>query len=135
LPSAAAANIPLQYVSAMSSQHFDVQQDGDVTVVTLTSPELLDHLVTHEMQDELFAFAENEKPKRLIVDFQQVRRCSTEIINAMLRTRKRVAGAGGDVRLCGMHKHIRDVFRMLNLEGNVFEIFDTLDEAKQNFVV
>jgi anti-anti-sigma factor len=120
-------------VTAMSFQHFELEQDGAIAVITLTDLELLDHLLAHEMQDELFAFAENEKPQRLIVNFQHVRRCSTEIINAMLRTRKRVASAGGDMRLCCMQKNIRDVFRMLNLEGNVFEIFDTLDEAKQGF--
>ena len=119
----------------MSSQHFEVEQDGDLAVVTFTNLELLDHLLTHEMQEELLAYAENQQPKRLIVNFDCVRRCSTEIINAMLRTRKRIAAGGGDMRLCGMSQNIRDVFRMLNLEGNVFEIFDTLDEAKANFVV
>jgi anti-anti-sigma factor len=99
----------------------------------LTDPELLDQLVTYEMQEELLRYLEETKPQRLIVSFKGVRRCSTEIINAMLRSRKRVAAAGGDVRLCGMHSTIRDVFRMLNLEGNVFEIFDTVDQAKTGF--
>jgi anti-anti-sigma factor len=117
----------------MSYKHFEVENDQGVTVVQLTDLELLDQLVTHEMQGELVRFVDEEKPHRLIVSFDGVRRCSTEIINAMLRTRKRISAQEGDMRLCSMHHTIRDVFRMLNLEGNVFEIFDTLDEAKQGF--
>jgi anti-anti-sigma factor len=117
----------------MSYLHFEIERDGDVVIVKLTDLELLDQLVTHEMQDELVRFLDAEQPRRLIVSFDRVRRCSTEIINAMLRSRKRVAALGGDVRLCSMRSTIRDVFRLLNLEGNVFDIFDTLDEAKAGF--
>ena len=113
-----------------AQKHFSVEQHDDITVVQLTDLELLDRLVTHEMQEELVQFAESEKPSKLIVNFAQVRRCSTEVINAMLRTRKRIASEGGEMRLAGMQTTIRDVFRMLNLEGNVFDIFDTLDDAK-----
>jgi anti-anti-sigma regulatory factor len=119
----------------MSYQHFTVEREGEITVIKLTDLELLDQLVTHEMQDELVRFVDEEKPKWLIVSFDRVRRCSTEIINSMLRSRKRVAALEGDIRLCSMRSTIRDVFRMLNLEGNVFEIFDTLDEAKQGFAI
>jgi anti-anti-sigma factor len=117
----------------MAYKHFEIETERGVTVVQLTDLELLDQLVTHEMQEELVRFVEEDKPKWLIVNFDGVRRCSTEIINAMLRTRKRISALGGDMRLCSMHHTIRDVFRMLNLEGNVFEIFDTLAEAKQGF--
>jgi anti-anti-sigma factor len=117
----------------MSHKHFEVETDQGVTVVQLTALELLDQLLTHEMQEELLRFVDEQKPHRLVVSFDGVRRCSTEIINAMLRTRKRISVQGGDMRLCSMHHTIRDVFRMLNLEGNVFEIFDTLDEARQGF--
>ncbi|MEQ8787065.1 MAG: STAS domain-containing protein [Pirellulaceae bacterium] len=117
----------------MSHKHFEVETDQGITIVKLTDFELLDQLVTYEMQNELVQFLEQEKPQRLIVSFDGVRRCSTEIINSMLRARKRVAAEGGDMRLCSMHSTIRDVFRMLNLEGNVFEIFDALPPAKEGF--
>lgn len=117
----------------MPHKHFEVETDQGVTVVALTDLELLDQLLTYEMQEELLRFVEEQQPQRLIVDFQGVRRCSTEIINTMLRSRKRVASHGGDMRLCNMHSAIRDVFRLLNLDGNVFEIFDTRNAALEGF--
>lgn len=118
----------------MSTQkHFNVESEDGITILQLTDLELLDRLLTHEMQEDLVHFVDSQKPSKLIVSFDRVRRCSTEVINAMLRARKRVSALGGDMRLCSMRDTIRDVFRMLNLEGNVFDIFDTLDDAKAGF--
>jgi anti-anti-sigma regulatory factor len=113
-------------------QHFNVEQDKGVTVATLTDPELLDRLLTNELQDELIKFVEAEKPSQLIISFQEVRRCSTEIINALLRSRKRMSAHDGKLQLCQMRDEIREVFRLLNLEGTVFNIYKTVSDASKD---
>ncbi len=116
-----------------SYQHFQVERAGGITTVTLTSAELLDRLVTNELQDELINLVESEQPVKLIISFDGVRRCSTEMINALLRARKRVGEYQGQIRLCAMRSTIRDVFKMLNLDGKVFQIFDTKADASDGF--
>ena len=112
-------------------RHFEVDRENGITVLSLLAPDLVDFLVTSELQDELVKFVEKEKPEKLIVSFHNVSRCSTEIINALLRARKRVVTSGGTLRLCAMPDQIRSVFKMLNLEGTVFHIYDTKAEATE----
>lgn len=114
-------------------RHISVEHREGVTIATLTNFELLDRLMTNELQDELVAFVEAEKPNLLVINFAQVKRCSTETINAILRCRKRSLENGGQLKLCGMSKEIRDVYRMLRLEGTVFEIYDTVTDAWSAF--
>ncbi len=37
------------------------------------------------------------------------------------------------MKLCSMNDMIREAYRMLNLDGTVFMIYDTLDEALDAF--
>ncbi len=114
-------------------KHFNLEHNNEVSVVTLTDTELLDRLLTNELQDELVDFVESEKPTQMIINFQEVRRCSTEIINALLRSRKRLSAHDGRLKLCQMRAEIREVFRLLNLEGTVFKIYKTVSDAVQDF--
>lgn len=116
-----------------SFEHFTVEYREQVVVVSLTDLDLLDRLITNELQDELVRFVETEKPTCLILDFQRVRRCSTEIINALLRARKRVTQSGGRMKLSNMRPEMREVFRLLNLDGTVFEIYNTISDAWKEF--
>lgn len=118
---------------ATQFRHFEVEPVENVVIVKLTSFELLDRLVTNELQDELVQFLEVQQPPRVVISFVQVRRCSTETINALLRGRKRVVGYGGQMSLCDMQAKIREVFRLLNLEGTVFQIHDTVADALNAF--
>ena len=114
-----------------SFKHFSVEQRDRVTVLHLTDMDLLDRLITNELQDELLKFIEANNPPCLIISFKEVRRCSTEIINALLRSRKRVGEYKGKTKLCNMRDEIRDVFKMLNLEGSVFDIYKTDSDAEK----
>ena len=86
-----------------------------------------------ELQGELFAFIELYRPDQLVIDFERIRYCSTALINGVLRARRRLDDIGGTMKLCGMCESVRDAFRGLNLDGTVFQIYDTLDEALASF--
>ena len=60
-------------------------------------------------------------------------RCSTAVINAMLLVKKKLLSADGEVKLCNVSDGIRHVYQMLNLDGTVFEIHDSLPQALQAF--
>jgi anti-anti-sigma regulatory factor len=120
-----------QAYSLMSSeyQHLVVRRAGDVLVVELIDPKLFDTTTVTQLQDELLLLVETERPFKAIVDFSRVVHCSTAVINGLLRAKKRVTAHGGQLKLCGMTAGIRDAYRMLNLDGTVFQIHDTFDNA------
>jgi len=118
----------------MTSQleHFRIKKNGDLIIVTPTVFDFLDQVTNFEAKRELIRFAQTENPAKAVVDFQHVQRFSTEFIGTLLSF-KRQMGADGRIALCAMQPVHRDIFRVLNLDGTVFEIFETLEEAVQSF--
>ncbi len=110
-------------------EYFSVQMVDDVSVLQVLAPKLSDSRTVSEFQDELLAMIEADLPKKLVVSFNGVQHCSTAIINGLLRAKKRLLVDDAHLRLCGMTAIMRDAYRMLNLDGTVFEIDDTLDES------
>lgn len=114
-------------------EHFSVTRTNGVLIVVLSDPKLFDTAVITEWQEELLSLVEAEGPNKAVVDFSQVVHCSTAVINGLLRAKKRIVKAGGQLKLCGMEASIRDAYRLLNLDGTVFLIYETVDEAVADF--
>ncbi len=116
-------------------KRFDVELDNDVTVVRLSDPRLQEMILITELHDELLEYIEQYRPRRLLIDFALVTQCSSAVINSILLTRKRLMNYGGVVRLCSMHNQVRQAFRVLKLDGTLFEIYESLPEALNAFDV
>jgi anti-anti-sigma regulatory factor len=118
----------------MTSQleHFRIEKNGDVIVVTPTVFDFLDQITNFEAKRELIRFAQAENPNSAVVDFHHVQRFSTEFIGTLLSF-KRQMGTEGRIALCAMQPVHRDIFRVLNLDGTVFQIFGTVEEAVRSF--
>jgi anti-anti-sigma factor len=116
-------------------KYFNVQQAGDVTAIHLTSSDLFDSTVVSEMQDVVFELIELEKPAKLIIDFSEVRHCSSAVISHLLNIKQRILAAGGALKLCGQNAVVRDVFRVLSLDKGVFEIYQSQSAAMKAFNV
>jgi len=113
-------------------EHFRIERKGDVTVVTPTVFDFIDQTTNFESKKELVQFAQHEKPDKVVVDFQNLQRFSTEFIGTLLSFKKQM-GAGGKIKLCSLQPVHRDIFRVLNLDGTVFEILEDVNEAMQSF--
>lgn len=103
--------------------------EGDVVVVRFVDGELSDLLVQSQLQSELIELLTSRQPTKLMIDFGPVRYCTSATINGLLDVRKRMAKAGGKLRLCGLSKHVREAFRVLNLEGTIFQIDDSPSQS------
>jgi anti-anti-sigma regulatory factor len=110
-------------------QHLMVRQEGDVLIIELIDPKLFDTTTVTQLQDELLRLVDAERPSKAVVDFARVVHCSTAVINGLLRAKRRIIANGGELKLCGMTVGIRDAYKMLNLDGTVFQIHDTLADA------
>ena len=114
-------------------QHLMVRREDNVLVIELIDPKLFDTTTVTQLQDELLRLVDAERPSKAIVDFVRVVHCSTAVINGLLRAKRRIATNGGELKLCGMTDGIRDAYKMLNLDGTVFQIYDTLKNAIDAF--
>jgi anti-anti-sigma regulatory factor len=111
------------------------EEHGDVLVLRILGKSLLDPMTVREMSDELMEVVVGRKPRRLLVSFSEVGRCSTDVINALLLAKKRLLSQGGELRLCEMSESIRCAYRILNLDGTVFRIYESLDEGLDEFAL
>jgi|CXWL01.1.fsa_nt_gi anti-anti-sigma regulatory factor len=114
-------------------EHLRVRREDEVLVVELIDPKLFDTITVTQLQDELLRLVDAERPRKAIVDFGRVVHCSTAVINGLLRAKRRIIANGGELKLCGMTVGIRDAYKMLNLDGTVFQIHDTLADAALAF--
>ncbi len=115
------------------SKYFEVRQ-GDITTIRFVEPELFDTILVAELKDQLINFTERETPKKLLLDFSEVEFCSTAVINTLLRIKKIVVrDRAGQLKLCGMKPNVRSAFGMLNLDGTVFDIYETAADAAAKF--
>ena len=113
--------------------HFRIDQRENVTVVQLLDSHLLDRLVINELRDELIRFIKTRSPQLMLINFDCVLRFGTEAVNLLLLAQRQVAASGGEMRLCGMHEGIQEIFKVLRLEGPVFSIFSSKDDALATF--
>lgn len=112
--------------------HFRIERKGDVTVVTPTVFDFLDQVTNFEAKKELIQFAKAETLEKVVIDFHHIQRFSTEFIGTLLSFKK-LMGAGGKIKLCSLQPVHRDIFRVLNLEGTVFQVLPDVNEAVQSF--
>ncbi len=117
------------------AKRIDLQQRKNVLVAILSDQTILSADVVRELTHELLAAIDQTTCQRVVVSFDQVSRCSTEVINLLLLAKKRLLADGRDIHLCAMSESIRHTYRLLNLDGTVFVIHDTLETACANETV
>jgi anti-anti-sigma factor len=113
---------------------FEIEQRNDITILLLISENDFEELLVNDLQRAIVAFVEQERPHKLLVDFVNVRRFSSETINGLIRARRRLNEYQAKMCLCSMRPEIHDVFRMMRLDGTVFDIVPTRNEALQYLV-
>jgi len=105
-------------------RHFTVREKDEVSVIELTGPRIFGSPLVSELEEDLLDFIESNQPRRVLIDFSRVTHCTTAVINGFLRAKKRLVEAGGKFYLSDMTDPIRDGYRMLNLDGTVFRIYE-----------
>ena len=110
-------------------RHFDVRHFDGFTELHLADTTFFDVSRYAELQDELLTFVETQRPRHLVVNFDRIRYGSTALINGLLQCRNRLTAIGGELKLYGMCDPVREAFFMLNLDGNVFGIYESESDA------
>ena len=114
-------------------QQLTLVESDNVLIARPTADNLLDPVAVQQFRLELMAVLAERNPPKLLVSFANVARCATDVINSLLMAKKRMLTEGGEVRICALSENIRHTFRILNLEGTVFQTFETEEEALIGF--
>ena len=108
---------------------FDLQMLSGCHIVHLHNESVLTMESLEETKRELFDMVETAKPLHLIVNFASVQRCSSAAVNVLLHLYVDIKATQTQMSLCGVRDSIREVFRVLSLEGKVFKIYDSVQTA------
>ena len=107
--------------------YFDVEQRGSIIEIHLADTRFFDTERYAELLDELLAFVDQERPRRLLVNLSRVGYCSTAVMNALIAVQKHLASlpAAGVMKLCGASEVVNEALRRLKLDQGVFDIHST----------
>jgi anti-anti-sigma factor len=73
-------------------------------------------------------FIRKNQPKRIVVDFSQVKFFSSQVLGILLDVRSRVADYGGDVVISSIEPQLHRVFKITNLD-RIFSFFPDKESA------
>lgn len=98
--------------------------DG-ATVVTFADARILSEDVIEDINEQLDPIGDRGEPK-VVLNFREVQFMSSALLATLLKFARRVATAGGELRLCGLSSEIRPVFKVTRFD-QLFRIYP--DEA------
>ena len=100
-----------------------------VLIVELTVERLIDISLISDMEREIDQLTRELKPKVLIIDFANVAVFSSEVISLVLNVQRSLIHRQSLLKLTGLRPIVGQVFRLLNLDGTVVQIYESIDEA------
>jgi anti-anti-sigma factor len=110
-------------------RYFIVDEANSAVIVRLTEPKLYGDVLAEMLKSELSSLVKSLRPKCLLVDFDGVNMISSSVIGVLLLVKKQLEKYGAKITLCGMPIPIREVYRVLGLDGNIFDIRSSIEEA------
>jgi anti-sigma B factor antagonist len=105
-----------------------IQCVGDVTVVTLTEPRILEQSEIDSVADSIMPLIENGDEPNLVIDFEKVEFCSSAVLGLLIRISKKIYQKNGSLGLCSISSSIFEIFQITRL-NTIFDIYETQSEA------
>lgn len=102
---------------------------GAATVVTLKGR--LDALRLDAVR-QMFMDLPEKGSAKLVVDLSGLEWIDSSGVGALITLYKRARTKGGDVKVAGLQRQPKEIFRLLRLES-AFEVFDTVELALARF--
>jgi anti-sigma B factor antagonist len=120
----------------MSSQpkrrRLEVEDIGDVTVVSFTDKKILDEQNIQIIGEQLFSLIDELGRKKILLNFGNVEYMSSAALGKLITLNKKVQGANGKLVLCNIDANIREVFEITRLD-KLFVIKGDEQEGLQVF--
>jgi anti-anti-sigma factor len=116
-----------------SPKYFDKTLVEGVPEICLGSADFVSRPNIILALEELIDYINAEKPEKLLINFKRVRHISSEFITAMIRVNEHVVANGGSMKLTHMNDSVLQPFKITNLAGSVFHIYESTPQAIDAF--
>lgn len=116
-----------------SPRFYSVHAIEGVPEITLGTADFVSRPIIVMAKEELIEYVDQAKPKRLVINFKNVSHISSEFISAMINLKDHVDGHGGTMKFSHMNDAVQTPFRITNLAGRMFLIYETTPEAIDAF--
>jgi anti-sigma B factor antagonist len=103
-----------------------VERVDDVTVVVLPGVSL-DASNAKEFKQGMTPLL-NTQSSKVVFDLQQVQFVDSSGLGGLLSCLRQLTAVGGELKLCGMAKPVRDLFALVRMD-RIFDIFSTQADA------
>ena len=98
----------------------------DITVVSFNEISIGPGLDAFSSQ--IVQLIENEKPAKMVVDFERVKFFSSQTLGLLLHIRNKLRAYGGDVVISGINPQLHRVFRITNID-KIFSFYANIESA------
>ncbi len=119
-------------MSQARRRRIEVEDVGDVAVVTFLDKKILDEQNIQLIGEQLFELVDNDERKKILLDFSNVEYLSSAALGKLITLNKKVRGISGNLKLCSIHPQIMEVFEITRL-NKVFSIHPDQDNALESF--
>jgi anti-sigma B factor antagonist len=113
----------------MVAMDLTVERVGDVAVIALLIEEL-DASKARDFKRDIAPMLEAHS--RIVLDLSGLRFADSSGLGAFIWCLRTSNANGGDLKLCGVLSHVREVFEIVRL-NRIFDIYPTRDEAIRAF--
>jgi len=96
-------------------RRLEVEDIGDVTVVSFTDRKILDEQNIQIIGEQLFSLVDELGRRKLLLNFGNVEYLSSAALGKLITLNKKLSGAGGKLILCNIHPQIYEVFEITKL--------------------
>lgn len=112
----------------MDCELFRVSEVGQVTVVHLVLPLMLESAEFDRLNDSILHLIGQDPGGRWVLDLSHLSYMGSSLLGLMVNIRQRVNGGGGLLVLCGLSSSLMGIFRTCCLE-RLFDIARTRADA------
>jgi anti-sigma B factor antagonist len=113
-------------------RRLEVEDIGDVTIVTFTDKKILDEQNIQIIGEQLFSLVDELGRRKLLLNFRNVEYLSSAALGKLITLNKKVNAAGGKLVLCNIDPQIYEVFEITGL-NRIFDIHKEEQTALQSF--
>jgi anti-sigma B factor antagonist len=94
-----------------------------ITIASFTDEMLISEEVIWEVDEQLMSLVDGPSPEKLLLNFREVRVMSSTMLAILLKLARKIHGAEGELKLCGLSPDLLEIFRISRFD-RLFEIHD-----------
>lgn len=111
-----------------NNNSMDISSQGDVLVVSFRQASIEGIAGVEQVADALRSMVRDYKPRKMVVDFSQVRFFSSQMLGLLVDIWRRMRDFGGSLTISGIDPQLTRVFKITHLD-KLFSFYENMESA------